>query len=157
MIKRFGLVLLTCFMVGATSCNLLGGDEEIEFFEPYAQFGTLRSATENYMEGYSIYESSDDSILYNGKDMVYRYLYHFTDGKLAYSVLSVEKQYGQALVDFIESKYDYVGYTIEGASVYANADRSLAITIYDGENLVLATYSPYPDNDVEEAEPPYIE
>lgn len=140
--KNFGLMLLACMAI-CTSCVL--EDEEQIFFEPYTAWGTNVDATKKYMTGYSIYESSDEQILYNGKEMVYRYLYHFTEGKLDYSVLSVEKQHGQALVDFVEGKYEYVGYTEEGAAVYANNARSTAITLYDGENLVLATYSPYPE------------
>ncbi len=141
---RVASLLLTVGIV-ALSTSCWHNEEPVEFFEPLALWGVLPEAVEGYMTDYSLYESSDEQLLYNGKGMVYRYLYHFKDGKLDYSVLSVEKEHGQALVDFIEAKYEYVGYTEEGSFVYATANRNMAINLVDGENLVMAIYSPFPE------------
>ena len=97
----------------------------------YTEWGTSKETVRQYMNGYQLIESSDESILqFNAKKMPVTIAYQFSSDKLCAAVIMTQK--GEEKVD-IKKSLDGFSYVGESSSndIYSNKDKNVFAVAYE--------------------------
>lgn len=97
----------------------------------YTEWGTSKETVQQYMNGYQLIESSDESILqFNAKKMPVTIAYQFSSDKLCAAVIITQK--GEEKVD-IKKSLDGFNYVGESSSndIYSNKDKNVFAVVYE--------------------------
>ena len=119
------------------------------YADPCTKWGATVDEVTHYMAAYKFYRQSGNYIYYYGKDAAGYYGYDFETGRLKFSMVFVDTDYAENLVDFLFERYLYAGDIENDGDVYflfLNLSEDMLVTMStslveaNGKNYIPVLY-----------------